>query len=161
MANIYLLGLITFSLKVYYCSIICFPGINWMTTPPKQIRQTKKNFDASIFAILIFYFLFTSDKDCLTPSVDGMWMGKVGWSWNNAITLCCFRSDFILTASQDGHVKFWKKKEDEGIEFVKHFRSHLGMNLICDNFFLTFLVALDWEEVMETQCIVSYNITCL
>ena len=26
----------------------------------------------------------------------------------------------------DGHVKFWKKKEDEGIEFVKHFRSHLG-----------------------------------
>lgn len=37
-----------------------------------------------------------------------------------------FRTDFIITASQDGHVKFWKKKEDEGIEFVKHFRSHLG-----------------------------------
>ena len=37
------------------------------------------------------------------------------------------RTDFLITASQDGHVKFWKKKEDEGIEFVKHFRSHLGM----------------------------------
>lgn len=37
------------------------------------------------------------------------------------------RTDFVITASQDGHVKFWKKKEDEGIEFVKHFRSHLGM----------------------------------
>jgi len=36
------------------------------------------------------------------------------------------RSDFIVTASCDGHVKFWKKKEEEGIEFVKHFRSHLG-----------------------------------
>lgn len=36
------------------------------------------------------------------------------------------RTDFIITASQDGHVKFWKKKEEEGIEFVKHFRSHLG-----------------------------------
>uniref|UniRef100_A0AAX7V6K2 peptidylprolyl isomerase n=1 Tax=Astatotilapia calliptera TaxID=8154 RepID=A0AAX7V6K2_ASTCA len=41
--------------------------------------------------------------------------------------LVCTKSDFILTASQDGHVKFWKKKEDEGIEFVKHFRSHLGV----------------------------------
>ena len=36
------------------------------------------------------------------------------------------RTNFIITASVDGHVKFWKKKEDEGIEFVKHFRSHLG-----------------------------------
>lgn len=34
------------------------------------------------------------------------------------------KSDFIITASIDGHVKFWKKME-EGIEFVKHFRSHL------------------------------------
>lgn len=34
--------------------------------------------------------------------------------------------DFIVTASCDGHVKFWKKNEEEGIEFVKHFRSHLG-----------------------------------
>lgn len=33
-------------------------------------------------------------------------------------------SDFIITASCDGHVKFWKKNE-EGIEFVKHFRAHL------------------------------------
>ncbi|XP_005997502.1 peptidylprolyl isomerase domain and WD repeat-containing protein 1 [Latimeria chalumnae] len=38
----------------------------------------------------------------------------------------CSKTDFITTASQDGHVKFWKKKE-EGIEFVKHFRSHLGL----------------------------------
>ncbi|CAK5103306.1 unnamed protein product [Meloidogyne enterolobii] len=33
--------------------------------------------------------------------------------------------DFIVTASQDGHLKFWKKKHNEGIEFVKHFRCHL------------------------------------
>ena len=36
-----------------------------------------------------------------------------------------YRTDFIATASQDGHLKFWKKLE-EGIEFVKHFRAHLG-----------------------------------
>ncbi|XP_023653160.1 peptidylprolyl isomerase domain and WD repeat-containing protein 1 [Paramormyrops kingsleyae] len=41
--------------------------------------------------------------------------------------IACSKTEFILTASQDGHVKFWKKKEDEGIEFVKHFRSHLGL----------------------------------
>uniref|UniRef100_A0A1I7ZGK1 peptidylprolyl isomerase n=1 Tax=Steinernema glaseri TaxID=37863 RepID=A0A1I7ZGK1_9BILA len=31
---------------------------------------------------------------------------------------------FIITASIDGHLKFWKKKHAEGIEFVKHFRCH-------------------------------------
>ncbi|MBN3308122.1 PPWD1 protein, partial [Amia calva] len=41
--------------------------------------------------------------------------------------IVCSKTDFIITASQDGHVKFWKKKEDQGIEFVKHFRSHLGV----------------------------------
>lgn len=35
------------------------------------------------------------------------------------------KTDFLITGSIDGHVKFWKKQE-EGIEFVKHFRSHLG-----------------------------------
>ncbi|KAL5269796.1 hypothetical protein ACHWQZ_G003310 [Mnemiopsis leidyi] len=34
-------------------------------------------------------------------------------------------TNFIITASVDGHVKFWKKIE-EGIEFVKHFRAHLS-----------------------------------
>nr|XP_034189826.1 peptidylprolyl isomerase domain and WD repeat-containing protein 1 isoform X2 [Osmia lignaria] len=34
------------------------------------------------------------------------------------------KSNFVLTASCDGHVKFWKKQE-ELIEFVKHFRAHL------------------------------------
>jgi len=34
-------------------------------------------------------------------------------------------TDFIITCSCDGHVKFWKK-QDEEIEFVKHFRAHLG-----------------------------------
>lgn len=38
------------------------------------------------------------------------------------------RTDFVITASQDGHVKYWKKQED-GIEFVKHYRAHLGMCL--------------------------------
>lgn len=39
------------------------------------------------------------------------------------------KTDFVITASIDGHIKFWKKME-EGIEFVKHFRSHLSMLFI-------------------------------
>uniref|UniRef100_A0A7N0UT79 Uncharacterized protein n=1 Tax=Kalanchoe fedtschenkoi TaxID=63787 RepID=A0A7N0UT79_KALFE len=34
-------------------------------------------------------------------------------------------ADFFITGSVDGHLKFWKKKP-LGIEFAKHFRSHLG-----------------------------------
>lgn len=34
-------------------------------------------------------------------------------------------SEFIITGSNDGHIKFWKK-QPIGIEFVKHFRAHLG-----------------------------------
>lgn len=33
-------------------------------------------------------------------------------------------TDFLVTASSDGHVKFWKKMP-EGVEFVKHYHSHL------------------------------------
>ncbi|KAH7685648.1 Cyclophilin-type peptidyl-prolyl cis-trans isomerase protein [Dioscorea alata] len=34
-------------------------------------------------------------------------------------------AEFFITGSADGHLKFWKKKS-LGIEFAKHFRSHLG-----------------------------------
>ena len=33
---------------------------------------------------------------------------------------------FIISASADGMIMFWKKKVDEGIEFVKMLRAHLG-----------------------------------
>lgn len=33
--------------------------------------------------------------------------------------------DFIITASADGHIKFWKKLQ-QGVEFAKHFKAHLG-----------------------------------
>uniref|UniRef100_A0A914CWE9 peptidylprolyl isomerase n=1 Tax=Acrobeloides nanus TaxID=290746 RepID=A0A914CWE9_9BILA len=45
----------------------------------------------------------------------------------NVIThVLATQTDFIITASCDGHLKFWKKKHNEGIEFVKHFRCHLN-----------------------------------
>ncbi|KAJ3179601.1 Peptidyl-prolyl cis-trans isomerase cyp15 [Geranomyces variabilis] len=41
------------------------------------------------------------------------------------------KTDFLITTSVDGHVKFWKKTE-KGLEFVKHFRSHLGAIVAID-----------------------------
>ncbi|TFK88196.1 peptidyl-prolyl cis-trans isomerase [Polyporus arcularius HHB13444] len=35
------------------------------------------------------------------------------------------RTEFLLTTSIDGHIKLWKKQE-QGIEFVKHYRAHLA-----------------------------------
>ncbi|EFN51411.1 hypothetical protein CHLNCDRAFT_28079, partial [Chlorella variabilis] len=34
-------------------------------------------------------------------------------------------TDFFVTASADGHIKFWKK-QPQGIEFAKHYKAHLG-----------------------------------
>ncbi|KAI8148410.1 peptidyl-prolyl cis-trans isomerase cyp15 [Fennellomyces sp. T-0311] len=36
------------------------------------------------------------------------------------------RNDFIITASIDGHLKFWKKTA-AGVEFVKHYRAHMAV----------------------------------
>ncbi|KAI0346034.1 peptidyl-prolyl cis-trans isomerase [Trametopsis cervina] len=35
------------------------------------------------------------------------------------------RTEFLITTSVDGHLKLWKKQE-QGIEFVKHYRAHLA-----------------------------------
>jgi peptidylprolyl isomerase domain and WD repeat-containing protein 1 len=35
-----------------------------------------------------------------------------------------FRTGFVITTSVDGHLKLWKKQE-VGIEFVKHYRTSL------------------------------------
>ena len=35
------------------------------------------------------------------------------------------QTEFLITASADGHIKFWKKRA-QGVEFAKHFRAHVG-----------------------------------
>lgn len=45
----------------------------------------------------------------------------------DVVTHVCVAAEtqFVVTASRDGHVKFWKKMS-KGIEFVKHYKAHLG-----------------------------------
>lgn len=57
-----------------------------------------------------------------------------------------YRTDFIITASCDGHLKFWKKQENVGIEFVKHFRCHLGKSLCLSGFSLVHIdLVINWK----------------
>lgn len=53
-------------------------------------------------------------------------------------------TNFLITTSIDGHVKFWKKMEF-GIEFVKHYRAHLsiivGCNVSADGAFFATIAA--------------------
>ena len=46
-----------------------------------------------------------------------------------ALFILFHRTEFLVTASCDGHIKFWKK-QDEGVEFVKHFKAHMGEMLL-------------------------------
>ncbi|XP_050682597.1 peptidylprolyl isomerase domain and WD repeat-containing protein 1 isoform X2 [Leptidea sinapis] len=67
------------------------------------------------------------------------------------------KTDFIVTASQDGHLKFWKK-QDEGIEFVKHFRSHLvPISHICTNTTGSLLCTVSSEKTVKVFDVVNFD----
>ncbi|PWN52988.1 peptidyl-prolyl cis-trans isomerase cyp15 [Violaceomyces palustris] len=57
------------------------------------------------------------------PSSDRYYKSLMHRDTINFVTVT--RTNFVITTSVDGHVKFWKKL-DEGIEFVKHYRAHLS-----------------------------------
>ena len=67
------------------------------------------------------------------------------------------RTEFIVTGSCDGHVKFWKKTEDS-MEFVKHFRSHLGAIVdMVENYNGTLLCTAATDEAMKIFDIINFG----
>ena len=58
------------------------------------------------------------------PSAD---MYERSYMHREAVThsAMAIQTEFLVTASADGHIKFWKKRP-QGIEFAKHFRAHVG-----------------------------------
>uniref|UniRef100_A0A8B9FRH9 peptidylprolyl isomerase n=1 Tax=Amazona collaria TaxID=241587 RepID=A0A8B9FRH9_9PSIT len=86
----------------------------WVGPHPGEAAQAKKR------RVLEFEHVYLANLPCAS-------MYERSYMHRDVIThVACTKTDFIITASHDGHVKFWKKIE-EGIEFVKHFRSHLGI----------------------------------
>lgn len=76
----------------------------------------------------------------------------------DTITHCLVtNTDFIITASCDGHIKFWKKVET-GIEFVKHFRSHLGpISKIACNHEGTLLCSASLDKSLKIFDVVNFD----
>jgi len=62
-------------------------------------------------------------------------------------------SDFIITASIDGHLKFWKKTKTS-VEFVKHYRCHLGNFYFVD---CNYNYDLNFHYLESIQCIDASN----
>lgn len=66
-------------------------------------------------------------------------------------------TDFLVTASVDGHVKFWKKRE-EGIEFVKHFRSHLlPITSLAANANGTYLCTASMDKTVKVFDVINFD----
>jgi len=67
------------------------------------------------------------------------------------------KTDFIITCSCDGHIKFWKKQE-AGIEFVKHFRGHLGnIQDVSINVSGTLLCTLSNDKSLKVFDVVNFD----
>lgn len=68
------------------------------------------------------------------------------------------KTEFVITASCDGHLKFWKKKDD-GIEFVKHFRTHLGnVQDIAANSTGLFLCSVSNDKSLKVFDVVNFDL---
>lgn len=66
-------------------------------------------------------------------------------------------TDFLITGSCDGHVKFWKKMEG-GIEFIKHFRSHLGpITALAVNVQGTFLCSVSSDKSLKVFDVINFG----
>ncbi|KAA0183500.1 Peptidylprolyl isomerase domain and WD repeat-containing protein 1 [Fasciolopsis buskii] len=52
---------------------------------------------------------------------------EVSYMHRNVITHIAYsKTQYLMTCSNDGHFKFWRKADGIGLEFVKHYRAHLG-----------------------------------
>eukprot|EP00195_Chlamydomonas_chlamydogama_P017111 CAMPEP_0202896044 /NCGR_PEP_ID=MMETSP1392-20130828/5126_1 /ASSEMBLY_ACC=CAM_ASM_000868 /TAXON_ID=225041 /ORGANISM="Chlamydomonas chlamydogama, Strain SAG 11-48b" /LENGTH=643 /DNA_ID=CAMNT_0049581267 /DNA_START=76 /DNA_END=2003 /DNA_ORIENTATION=+ len=67
-------------------------------------------------------------------------------------------SDFIITSSTDGFVKFWKKQA-EGIEFVKMYRAHVGpVDGLAASPDGTLLVSLSRDKTVKVFDVLNFDL---
>ncbi|CAJ1365812.1 unnamed protein product [Effrenium voratum] len=77
------------------------------------------------------------------------------------LAVCSNSTGFLITGSEDGHVKFWKKQY-EGMEFVKHYRAHLSkllaMVLSQDG---RQLATIGEDSALKLFEVTSFDMTCM
>lgn len=68
----------------------------------------------------------SKDEDVFIKNLPSCEAYEKSYMHRDIITHACVtKTQFLITASLDGVIKFWKKTTD-GIEFVKNFKSHAG-----------------------------------
>nr|CDS33017.1 hypothetical transcript [Hymenolepis microstoma] len=67
------------------------------------------------------------DEKILLRSIPSAQYYEISYMHRNAIThLAYSKTHYLITCSCDGHLKFWRLAATRGLEFVKHYRAHLG-----------------------------------
>ncbi|KAL5962857.1 Peptidylprolyl isomerase domain and WD repeat-containing protein 1 [Taenia solium] len=67
------------------------------------------------------------DESILLRSIPTAQYYEISYMHRNVIThLSYSKTHYLITCSCDGHLKFWRLAATRGLEFVKHYRAHLG-----------------------------------
>jgi len=67
------------------------------------------------------------------------------------------KTQFLITASRDGHLKFWRKMP-KGIEFVKHYRAHLGPIInLASNWDGTLLASVSTDKTVKIYDVQGFD----
>ncbi|EAA10133.4 AGAP008660-PA [Anopheles gambiae str. PEST] len=117
----------------------------WIGPMPSAAAQPKKR---KVLEFEKLYIENLPDAECYEKS----------FMHRDTIThLVVTKSEFIVTVSVDGHVKFWKKME-LGIEFVKHFRSHLApINCLAVNCSGTYLCTASVDKSIKVFDVINFD----
>uniref|UniRef100_A0A182NGS0 peptidylprolyl isomerase n=1 Tax=Anopheles dirus TaxID=7168 RepID=A0A182NGS0_9DIPT len=117
----------------------------WIGPLPSAAAQPKKR---KVLEFEKLYVESLPDAECYEKS----------FMHRDTIThLVVTKSEFIVTVSVDGHVKFWKKME-LGIEFVKHFRSHLApINYLAVNCSGTYLCTASVDKSIKVFDVINFD----
>ncbi|VDD80088.1 unnamed protein product [Mesocestoides corti] len=68
------------------------------------------------------------DESILLRSIPTAQYYEISYMHRNVIThLAYSKTHYLITCSCDGHLKFWHLAATRGLEFVKHYRAHLGV----------------------------------
>ena len=100
---------------IYVCmrAVICSDDEAGPAPPPGLDKPKKKR------KVLEFQHVYLDNLPC------GAMYERSFMHQNTVTHVEWTKSNFLVTASSEGHIKFWKKKAGE-IEFIKRYCAHLG-----------------------------------
>lgn len=108
-------------------------------------------------------------KPTMSPEIEKLYLDELpsseyyehSYMHRDIVTHVCVSkaTEFIITGSSDGHIKFWKKMP-KAIEFVKHYQAHLGpINDMKVSFDEKILVSTSNDQYIKFFEILGFDMT--